>query len=120
MLIVKVTFKIPKDLDLETLKGKFEETAPMYRDTKGLIRKNYICDLDKSIGVGIYCFDNRENADAWFDDDRIEWLKKPFNSDDKKDINDTDDETIITLLIQRYLFDEIIYEKDGKVIDRAK
>jgi len=52
--------------------------------------------------------------------DRIEWLKKPFNSDDKKDINDTDDETIITLLIQRYLFDEIIYEKDGKVIDRAK
>ena len=48
MLIVKVTFKIPKDLDLETLKGKFEETAPMYRDTKGLIRKNYICDLDKS------------------------------------------------------------------------
>ena len=51
MLIVKVIFTIPKDLDLEALKGKFEETAPMYRDTKGLIRKNYICDLDKSIGV---------------------------------------------------------------------
>jgi hypothetical protein len=56
----------------------------------------------------------------YYNYDRIEWLKKPFNSDDKKDIKDVDDETIITLLIQRYLFDEIIYEKDGKVIDRAK
>jgi len=52
--------------------------------------------------------------------DRIDWLKKPFNSDDKKDINDTDDETIKTLLIQRYLFDEIIYEISGSVIDRNK
>ena len=51
MLIVKVTFQIPKDMDLKTLKGSFRKTAPMYRDTKGLIRKNYICDLDKSIGV---------------------------------------------------------------------
>ena len=82
MLIVKVIFKIPKDLDLETLKGKFEETAPMYRDTKGLIRKNYICDLDKSIGGGIYCFDNRENADAWFDEERIEWLTNRFSKPD--------------------------------------
>ena len=52
--------------------------------------------------------------------DRIDWLKNPFNSDDKKDIKDVDDETIITLLIQRYLFNQIIYEKDGEVIDRIK
>ena len=43
MIIVKVTFQIPKDLDLATLKGKFEETAPMYRDTKDVdIKKDYI------------------------------------------------------------------------------
>ena len=58
MIIVKVTFQIPKDLALATLKGKFEETAPMYRDTKGLIRKNYICDLDKYIGGGIHCIED--------------------------------------------------------------
>ena len=40
MIIVKVTFQIPEDLDLAALKEKFAETAPMYRDTKGLIRKN--------------------------------------------------------------------------------
>ena len=54
MVIVKVTFQIPKEMDLKTLKGMFQETAPLYQDTKGLIRKNYICDLDKSIGGGIY------------------------------------------------------------------
>ena len=82
MIIVKVTFQIPKDLDLPTLMGKFEETAPMCRDTKGLIRKNYICDLDKSIGGGIYCFEARENADEWFDEERIEWLTNRFSKPD--------------------------------------
>ena len=82
MIIVKVTFQIPKDLDLAALKGKFEETAPMYRDTKGLIRKNYICDLDKSIGGGIYCFESRNDADNWFDDARIEWLTNRYSKPD--------------------------------------
>ena len=82
MIIVKVTFQIPRDLDLATLKGKFKETAPMYRDTKGLIRKNYICDLDKSIGGGIYCFQAREDADEWFDEERIEWLTNRFSKPD--------------------------------------
>ncbi len=40
----------------------------------GLIRKNYICDLDKSIGGGIYCFENWEEADSWFDEEGIRWL----------------------------------------------
>ena len=79
MIIVKVTFQISKDLDLETLKEKFEETAPMYRDTEGLIRKNYICDLDKSIGGGTYCFEARESADEWFDEKRIEWLTNRYS-----------------------------------------
>jgi len=82
LIIVKVTFQIPKDLDLAALKGKFEETAPMYRDTKGLIRKNYICDLDKSIGGGIYCFESRKDADNWFDDARIEWLTNRYSKPD--------------------------------------
>ena len=77
MIIVKVTFQIPKEMDLKTLKGKFQETAPLYQDTKGLIRKNYICDLDKSIGGGIYCFESREDADSWFDEERIRWLTDP-------------------------------------------
>lgn len=82
MIIVKVTFQIPKELDFETLKEKFQETAPMYQDTKGLTRKNYICDLEKSIGGGIYCFDSREHADIWFDEARIKWLTDRYSKPD--------------------------------------
>ena len=82
MIIVKVTFQIPKEMDLKTLKGKFQETAPLYRDAKGLIRKNYICDLDKSIGGGIYCFESREDADSWFDEERIHWLTDRYSKPD--------------------------------------
>ena len=47
----------------------------MYRDTKGLVRKNYICDLDNSIGGGIYCFESRQDADSWFDDAKLNGLQ---------------------------------------------
>lgn len=79
---MKVTFQISNDLDLTKLKEKFEETAPMYRDTKGLIRKNYICDLENSIGGGIYCFKSRQDADNWFNDARIEWLTNRYSKPD--------------------------------------
>ena len=47
MIIAFVKFKIPSDLDDNILKEKFLETAPIYKDTEGLIRKNYISDTEK-------------------------------------------------------------------------
>ena len=48
MIIAFVKFKIPSDLDDYILKEKFLETAPIYKDTEGLIRKNYISDTKKN------------------------------------------------------------------------
>ena len=62
MIIVEVTFKIDSSLTEEILKEKFLETAPIYKTTPGLIRKNYISDLKNNIAGGIYCFDNMLNA----------------------------------------------------------
>ena len=62
MIIVEVTFKIDPTLTKETLREKFLETAPIYKTTPGLIRKNYISDLKNNIAGGIYCFDNMLNA----------------------------------------------------------
>ena len=80
MIIVTVTFSIPSDLDVISLKKKFLETAPMYKETPGLIRKNYICDIKSHIAGGIYCFDTIKNAKSWFDDERIEWLTKRYST----------------------------------------
>ena len=49
MIIAFVKFRIPSDLDNNILKEKFLETAPIYKDTEGLIRKNYISNTEKNI-----------------------------------------------------------------------
>ena len=79
MIIAFVKFRIPSDLDNNILKEKFLETAPIYKDTEGLIRKNYISDTEKKIASGVYCFDNRDNAEKWFDADRIAWIPERYS-----------------------------------------
>ena len=84
MVIVIVTFEIDKELNDAVLKEKFLETSPIYKDTPGLIRKNYICDTSKNLAGGVYCFDNIENAKSWFDEARINWITDRFSKPDIK------------------------------------
>ena len=79
MIMTIVTFNISSDLTDSDLKEKFLETSPIYKDTPGLIRKNYICDTSKDLAGGIYCFDNIENAKSWFDEDRVKWITDRFS-----------------------------------------
>ena len=79
MVIVKVTFNIPDDQDLLSLTEKFLENAEIYGETDGLIRKNYICDIENSVAGGFYCFETYKSAKEWFDDDRIRWLEERYS-----------------------------------------
>ena len=79
MIIVEVTFKIDSSFTKETLREKFLETAPIYKTTPVLIRKNYISDLKNNIAGGIYCFDNMLNAKTWCDEERIEWITNRYS-----------------------------------------
>ena len=84
MIITIVTFKIDSELTGSVLKGKFLETSPIYKETPGLIRKNYICDTSKNLAGGVYCFDNIENAKKWFDEERVNWITDRFSKPDIK------------------------------------
>jgi len=42
MIRVIVTFSIPSEVSASVLEEKFLETAPMYLETPGLVRKNYL------------------------------------------------------------------------------
>ena len=79
MIIVVVTFPVSSELNTAVLKEKFLETAPLYRDAKGLIRKNYIADMENHHSGGVYCFDTMENAKNWFDDERVEWITNRYS-----------------------------------------
>ena len=87
MIIVIVTFKISPDITESILKEKFMESSGMYKDTPGLIRKNYLSDIKNNTAGGVYCFDTLENAKNWFDDKRIDWLAQRYSKPEIKFYN---------------------------------
>ena len=83
MFVVIVKFKISDDIDNNSIKEKFKETAPMYQETNGLIRKNYLFNESKNMAGGVYIFNNSENAHAWFDESRIQWLTDRYSEPER-------------------------------------
>jgi len=62
----------------------FIESVPMYKETKGLIIKNYIINNDTNTAGGVYIFDTSENAHSWFDPERISYLSERYSVPDIK------------------------------------
>jgi hypothetical protein len=77
--IVVVQFDLPMRSEEQATRGGIS-TAPTYRDLsqKGLIRKDY---LNGETGTGgVYLWDNRASAEAWFTPDRVADLTKRFGA----------------------------------------
>jgi hypothetical protein len=75
--IVVVQFDLPKRTEEQAVKGG-TSTAPIYRGlaAKGLIRKDYL-NGDGGTG-GVYLWESRASAEAWFTEDRMVELTKRF------------------------------------------
>ena len=75
--IVVVQFDLPKRTEEQAIKGG-TSTAPIYRNlaAKGLVRKDY---LNGEAGTGgVYLWDSRKSAEAWFTEARIVELTARF------------------------------------------
>ena len=79
MITVVVKFKISDTLTSKILKEKFIETSIMYQKVDGLLRKNYIADIENRYAGGVYTFVSLKSAKNWFDEDRIEWITQRFS-----------------------------------------
>jgi len=53
-----------------------ESASKIYRDVEGLVRKHYL--TSENGGGGIYFFENREKAEAWFHDGWADWMEGRF------------------------------------------
>lgn len=75
--IVIVQFDHPKRTEDQAIKGG-TGSAPTYRAlaTKGLVRKDYL-NGDEGTG-GVYLWENRAAAEAWFTEARIAELTERF------------------------------------------
>ena len=78
MHIVISRFTRPSGENAASLKEKFEASAPIYRDLDGLIVKYYLMGTDQDDAGGVYVFASREDADAWFTEDKIAWAIERF------------------------------------------
>lgn len=77
--IVVVQFDLPKRTEEQAIKGG-TASAPTYRNlaTKGLIRKDY---LNGETGTGgVYLWQDRQSAEAWFTEARIAELTERFGA----------------------------------------
>ena len=84
MITVIVTFKISEGINEKILNEKFIETSTLYQDVKGLLRKNYISDIENCIAGGVYTFASRRDANNWFDKDRINWIAERYSKPEIK------------------------------------
>ena len=86
--IVVVQFDLPKRSEEQAIKGG-TSTAPTYRDLgkNGLIRKDYL-NGDAGTG-GVYLWDSRQSAEAWFTEARIAQLTERFGARPKLTWYDT-------------------------------
>ena len=77
--IVVVQFDLPKRTEEQAIKGG-TGSAPTYRNLgpKGLIRKDYL-NGDAGTG-GVYLWDSRASAEAWYTQARIAELTERFGA----------------------------------------
>ena len=90
MIIVVVTFKINSEITEAILKEKFLETSPIYKDTPGLIRKNYISEPSNNLAGGFTVL--------------IIWLMQKSGLMKKELIDNNSDENFMKPFIIRIIF----------------
>jgi hypothetical protein len=75
--IVVVQFDLPKRTEEQAIKGG-TASAPTYRNlaAKGLIRKDYL--NGDSGGGGVYLWESRAAAEAWFTESKVAELTERF------------------------------------------
>ena len=62
--------------DADALTERYVESTKIFREVKGLRRKYYL--IGDEGGGGVYEFDTRENAEAWFNDGWADWMEGRF------------------------------------------
>ena len=75
--IVQIPRTGPKPDKAASIAGA-TKSAPQYRDVKGLLRKDFL--NGETGGGGIYLWETREAAEAWFNDDWWGWIEERFGA----------------------------------------
>ena len=66
MITALVQFKVKEGTTRDEVFANMQNVAPKFKGMPGLIRKNFVFDGDRSVGGGVYTWENREAAEKVF------------------------------------------------------
>mgnify|MGYP007115340221 FL=1 len=75
--IVQIPRSGPKPDKATSIEGA-KKSAPLYCEVKGLIRKDFL--NGEECGGGVYLWESREAAEAWFNDEWWGWIEDRFGA----------------------------------------
>ena len=80
MITALVQFKLPQPMTTDKAQSVFAETAPKYREVKGLVRKYYLLSEDGETAGGVYLWKSREAAEQLYTDDWKAFIEQKYGT----------------------------------------
>lgn len=78
VIVTVVRFPMDPAQPAEAVRSSFEASAPAYQSIPGLTRKHFLRAEDGSAGGGVYLWESREAAEAWYTPAWIERVTQKF------------------------------------------
>ena len=80
MITALVQFKLPHPMTTDKAQSVFAETAPKYREVKGLVRKYYLLSEDGETAGGVYLWKSRVAAEQLYSDDWKAFIEQKYGT----------------------------------------
>ena len=80
MITALVQFKLPQPMTTDKAQSVFAETAPKYREVKGLVRKYYLLSEDGETAGGVYLWKSRQAAAQLYTDDWKAFIEQKYGT----------------------------------------
>jgi len=81
MITALVQIKLPEPMTVDKAQAVFAETAPKYREVKGLIRKYYLLSEDGKTAGGVYLWESRADAEQLYTDDWKAFILQKYGTE---------------------------------------
>jgi hypothetical protein len=104
MITALVQFKLPQPMTTDKAQSVFAETAPKYREVKGLIRKYYLLSEDGETAGGVYLWQTREAAEQLYTDDWKAFILQKYGT--KASVTYFASPVIVDNLVGRIIMDD--------------
>ena len=81
MITALVEIKLPEPMTRDKAQAVFADTAPKYREVKGLIRKYYLLSEDGATAGGVYLWKSRQAAEQLYTDDWKAFIVQKYGTE---------------------------------------